>query len=104
MERTGRLSRQRGGLVVNRTTPGPPQEPPLLRSGMEGQPGLRELLESPPILHGEDDSRVSFGIQPTFLRYLVDAVNPRSTTLRPGRDSRRYVSRSQGPYTPTSRL
>jgi len=36
------------------------------------------------MLHGEEDSRVSFGIQPTFLRYLVDAVNPRSTTLETG--------------------
>ena len=53
-------------------------------AGASGQPALRRLLESPPRLHGEEGSRVSFGIQPTFLQYLVDAVNPRSTTLETG--------------------
>ena len=53
-------------------------------TGANGQPALRRLLESPPKLHGEEGSRVSFGIQPTFLRYLVDAVDSRSTTLETG--------------------
>jgi hypothetical protein len=45
---------------------------------------LESLLADPPLLHGDDDARQTFGLAPEALRIVHDAIGPGSRTLETG--------------------